>query len=224
MFAFGCLVADEDVYRAYALPRMLEVAEPDTLIIERRGATCMFRAYNDILAEAAQREDLEGVVLLHQDVEIIDPDFLFKLRRRFADPEAAIVGPIGGTGLRGMAWWECEAFYGGIHWDRGDDDLEKERFADPLDHDFERAGVPVDSVDGLMLVLSPWAARELRFDEDLGPGFHGYDTDICFQANEAGKKVYADRLEVIHHDSGEIVDVEGFVNAHVAFGRKWRTL
>ena len=41
----------------------------------------------------------------------------------------------------------------------------------------------VDMVDGYLLILSRWAINELRFDErDVGPGFHGYDADICFQA------------------------------------------
>ena len=38
------------------------------------------------------------------------------------------------------------------------------------------------------MVLSPWAVRELRFDESLGK-LHGYDFDICMQARAAGKKV-----------------------------------
>ena len=43
----------------------------------------------------------------------------------------------------------------------------------------------VETLDGFLLVLSPWAVRTLRFDESLGE-FHGYDLDFCLQVREAG--------------------------------------
>ena len=36
----------------------------------------------------------------------------------------------------------------------------------------------VDTVDGFVLALSPWAVRNVRFDESLGQ-LHGYDFDFC---------------------------------------------
>ena len=62
----------------------------------------------------------------------------------------------------------------------------------------------VDTIDGFMMTLSPWAVRELRFDEDLGQ-FHGYDFDICLQARAAGKKVVAEDIKVIHHKSLDLI-------------------
>ena len=38
-----------------------------------------------------------------------------------------------------------------------------------------------------MIVLSPWAVRNLSFDERVA-GRHGYDVDICLQARAAGKR------------------------------------
>ena len=49
----------------------------------------------------------------------------------------------------------------------------------------------VDSVYGLLLALSPWAVRNLRFDESLGPRY-GHDFDLCAQARAAGRKVRAE--------------------------------
>ncbi len=51
---------------------------------------------------------------------------------------------------------------------------------------FARTG-EVDSIDGFVMVLSPWAVRELRFDESLGK-IHGYDFDLCLQVRDAGTK------------------------------------
>ena len=44
----------------------------------------------------------------------------------------------------------------------------------------------VDTVDGFVLVLSPWAVRNLRFDESLGQ-LHGYDFDFCLQVARGGQ-------------------------------------
>ena len=43
----------------------------------------------------------------------------------------------------------------------------------------------VDTVDGFVLALSPWAVRNVRFDESLGQ-LHGYDFDFCLQVRAAG--------------------------------------
>ena len=45
----------------------------------------------------------------------------------------------------------------------------------------------VDSVDGFLMVLSPWAVRNLRFDEELTFGY-GFDFDFCQQARVAGRR------------------------------------
>jgi GT2 family glycosyltransferase len=75
-------------------------------------------------------------------------------------------------------------------------------------------------VDGFLLVLSPWAVRELRFDDELS-AFHGYDADLCFQARARGKRVVVDDLEVVHHSYGGIGDREAWISADLAFRRKW---
>ena len=56
----------------------------------------------------------------------------------------------------------------------------------------------VDTLDGFLLVLSPWAVRNIRFDEALGE-FHGYDLDFCLQVREAGRKVVTADFRAIHH-------------------------
>ena len=71
-------------------------------------------------------------------------------------------------------------------------------------------------------MLSPWAVRNLRFDESLG-SLHGYDVDFCLQARAAGRKV-VDRgpPRAIHNHSLELVsDPEGWVEAHIRVAEKW---
>jgi GT2 family glycosyltransferase len=79
----------------------------------------------------------------------------------------------------------------------------------------------VDTVDGLLLVLSPWAVRNLRFDESLGR-FHGYDLDFCLQARAAGRKVVTADLKIVHHHSLELLDdPEPWMDAYVRLIEKW---
>ena len=69
--------------------------------------------------------------------------------------------------------------------------------------------------------LSPWAVRNLRFDESLGQ-LHGYDLDFCLQVREAGRKVMTADFRAIHHHSLELVsDPEGWIEAHIKVADKW---
>jgi hypothetical protein len=79
----------------------------------------------------------------------------------------------------------------------------------------------VETVDGFVLVLAPWAVREIRFDESLG-NFHGYDFDFCLQVRAAGRKVVTADLRAIHHHSLDLVsEPERWVEAHIRVAEKW---
>ena len=71
-----------------------------------RSVGSIFRNYNLIIEQVADRDDLEALVLIHQDAEIVDPDFCAKVRAALADPEVAIVGCAGAVDVRSIAWWE----------------------------------------------------------------------------------------------------------------------
>jgi len=61
----------------------------------------------------------------------------------------------------------------------------------------------------------------LRFDESLGR-FHGYDFDFCLQVRDAGRKVLAADLKVIHHHSLELLtDPESWIEANIRLTEKW---
>jgi GT2 family glycosyltransferase len=106
-----------------------------------------------------------------------------------------------------LAWWEGQGF-GRV--------LESRGLVD-----FGGGAHDVDSVDGLLMVLSPWAVRTLRFDERSFHGFHGYDADICFQARAAGKRVVVEELAVVHHTKGGYGDLEAYRACDRAFAAKW---
>jgi hypothetical protein len=173
---------------------------------------------------ARDREDFEGVVIIHQDAEIVDPEFLPKIRAALSDPEVALVGCAGALDVRSIAWWE-----GSVTWAS-------------FTHRFEEFGggeipaltwypekIPayaetgeVDSIDGFVMAFSPWAVENLRFDESIGGVLHGYDFDICMQARAADKKVVTADLRAVHHHSLVLISgIETWIEAHMKLAEKW---
>jgi GT2 family glycosyltransferase len=216
VIVFGTGVTDEEAYRRWALPSIERVREPDSLVIAKRGAGSLQGAYNEILDEAATKDDLEAVVLLHQDVELVSTRFLARLRHVLSRDEVAVVGTVGARGVRTIAWWEHRVSFGRVGW--------PEVMPSGVVHGDVTSGVhAVDVVDGLLLVLSGWAARLLLFDPRFAP-MHGYDVDLCFAARAAGGLVVATDLDVVHHTDGVFKTAASrrdWVASYYAFHRKW---
>ena len=206
MIAFGCPITNGRLYENYAAPGIRLVAEPDSEVLAHQSGGSIFRAYNTLMDLAARREDLEALVLLHQDAELIDAGFCTKIREALRDPEVAIVGCAGALGVRNISWWE-----GMVTWASFSHRYEEMGGGEIPGLSWNLERVPsyattgeVDVIDGFIIVLSPWAVRELRFDESLGL-LHGYDLDICLQAKAAGKKVVATDFRAIHHHSLDLI-------------------
>ena len=106
MIAFGCSITDPAMYARCAEPGLRRTAEPGARIFANAAAGSLFRSYNLILDQAARLEDLEALVLVHQDAEIVDPGFCAKLRQAMGDPQAGVVGCVGAVDVRSIAWWE----------------------------------------------------------------------------------------------------------------------
>ena len=223
MIAFGCAIALPEVYDRCARRGIDSVAEPGSARLEYRALSSINRSYNLILDKAAAHDDLEALVLVHQDAEIVDPDFCRKVRQVLSDPEVGVAGCIGARGVRSIAWWE-----GSVSWasfihrygEFGGGDLPGFSWKAADAPPYARTG-EVDVVDGFLMVLSPWAVHNVRFDESLGR-LHGYDVDYCLQVRAAGRKVMTHDFRAIHNHSLELVsDPEGWVEAHMRLAEKW---
>lgn len=207
MIAYGICIGSEEKFQRFARPGLALCASPGAPIAESRDNKSIFTAYNEILDVFGSQPELEALVLMHEDVELRDPSFESNVRALLRDGDVAVAGAIGAVGVRKLAWWEGQGrgrclesrglidFGGGVH--------------------------AVDAVDGLLLVLSAWAVRNLRFDELLFHGFHGYDLDICFQARSAGRKVVTADFELMHHTKGGFGDEAAYQRADAVFQRKW---
>jgi hypothetical protein len=226
VIVFGSSIMVPEVYERHAAAGIRRVAEADTVVVANAGAGPVARSYNLILDHALAHDDLEAVVLLHQDAEIVDAGFCAKLRRAFSDPDVAVVGCVGAVGTRALSWWEGAVSWGGfvnslLDFEEGDMPV-LNWHGEELEPDIGTG--EVDTLDGFLMALSPWAARTLRFDETLAIQ-HGYDVDICLQARAAGKKVLVEDLHVVHHHPVVLVtNPETWMEAHAAVADKWDDL
>jgi hypothetical protein len=223
VIVFAASITDAEVYERAAAKGIRLAAEPDSEVLANSAAGSIFRSYNLIMDAVAERDDLEALVLIHQDAEIADPGFCAELRRRLADPDVGVVGCVGAIGVRSIAWWEGSVTWASFvhrYGELGGGDLPAFAWNGTKAPAYARLG-EVESVDGFVMALSPWTVRNVRFDESLGQ-LHGYDFDFCLQVREAGRKVVTADFKVVHHHSLDLIgDVETWIQAHMRIAEKW---
>jgi Glycosyltransferase like family len=223
MIVFGCSITSPDIYREAAEKGLSVVAEPDSAIIANAAAGSLMRSYNLVLDKVAAMDDVEALVLVHQDAELTDPDFCDRIRRALATPDVGVIGCVGALDVRNIAWWEGSVTWGSFthrYKEYGGGQIDAFTFADDNHPGYARVG-EVDTLDGFVLVLAPWTIHNIRFDETLGQ-LHGYDYDFCLQVREAGKKVMTADFKAIHHHSLELVSDEFvWIEAHKRVAEKW---
>lgn len=214
MFVVGGCVASPDAFENIAMRGIRASIDEDVVLVPQTDVASMAEGYNAILDEARSVDDLEGVVLLHEDVELRAEDLLGRLRRALADPKVGLIGVIGARGVRTLEWWTAERI-GRAAWNAGGG-IRAENFSPA------RWPADVDCVDGMFMVLSPWVARTLRFDTRY-EGFHAYDVDFAFTVRDAGKRVVVDAIDLHHHRDAlsPFADRLGFLGNDIRWRAKW---
>jgi hypothetical protein len=219
VIAFGSPVSGAEAFRRYAEPGIRLASEPDSELFAFAAVDPAPRTYNLILEAAAAREDLEALVLVHPHTEIVDPDLLSTIREALSDPEVAVVGCAGASAVSSMAWWEgaVTAAPGAQRYgEHGGGELPAFAWSEPAPPPAE-----VEVVDGQLFALSPWAVRNVRFDESLIFS-HGFDVDFSLQVRAAGRKLVVADLRAVHHRSLELVkDLDLWAEAHMRVAEKW---
>jgi hypothetical protein len=224
MIAFACAITEVTHYEDFAGAGISAAAEPDSPILVQMSPRTDFRTLNLLLERASEIENLEALVLVHEKAEIIDPRFCAKLRAALSDPRVGVVGAIGATGVRSIAWWDGRVSGGSSVY--RDTELHREEFPSLTwdgwnpHRELDPPG-EVDTVDGVLLCLSPWVVENVRFDEALGPRY-GPDFDLCCQVRAAGRRVITADLQVAHYyPLGVIEDPDTWLEAHIHAAEKW---
>jgi hypothetical protein len=173
--AYGVCVGSWEKLRRNVIPRT--EGRP---LFALSGQTQLTVAYNTILDAYRGRD---AVILLHDDLDMLDPDAEAKFLTALLDEDVALVGVCGGKGDKTLAWWESETV--------------GHQMTDSGLLDFGPREGDVAFIEGSIMVFSPWAVDNLRFDERY-PGFLGYD-DVCLTARAAGKRVTVVDVSTHHH-------------------------
>jgi Glycosyltransferase like family len=186
VIGYGCCVGSWDKFYKNVVPW---TGSKSTGVIALSGQTSICRAYNSIL-NAVSSMGLDAMVLLHDDLEIIDSYAETKFLAAVAEPDVALVGVIGGTpDPPSISWWETPTRVGHQMTDSG-----------LLDFGRPTGLADVLFIEGSIMVFSPWAIQNLRFDTRY-PGFLGYD-DICVTAKLIHKKrVVVTDVDTHHHST-----------------------
>lgn len=203
----SCVSGDGARFREVLLPTIRRVLGPADQVMDLPGEPGICQVYNRFIEVARTTPDCEALVLLHDDVEIIDPDFRSKVLAALRPEGVGLVGVIGASRIPSLAWWDSSRRSGLV--------FENRRLMDlgPRDAD-------VDVVDGLMLAIAPRAFRDFEFDHVTFPQFHGYDLDFALQLREAGLRVRLAPIDLFHR-TGPTSDLAAFHHASTALAAKW---
>lgn len=209
-FAYGCCVGSWERFTKNVVPHVPDgsplFSTPGNIGSRAIGIA---RAYNAILSIYPQYDDgtLEGLILLHDDLELTDPQAEEKFRRTLALPRVEVVGVAGGQG--GISWW--------------DHDPIGHQLTDTTLIDFGVREGDVRYLEGSVLVLSPWVIDNFSFDENF-EHWHGYE-EIATRVVESGRRAYVADVDTHHHTyPGRFrtpTSASEWVEADAYYHKKW---
>lgn len=163
------------------------------------------KAYNTIL-DAHRGKGFDAVVLLHDDLEITDPDAEEKFLKALIG-DVALAGVAGGGPV--LRWWDHS----------------------PVGHQMTDSGLidfgsrtgDVEMLEGSIVAFSPWAVEHLRIDERYTDFRSGWD-DVCLVARAAGKRCVVADVDTHHHSTVGFSSPEveaRFAESERIFAEKW---
>ena len=222
VIAFGSAITKPELYRRCAEPGLRVAAEAglrEMFAFESIGS--IFQSYNRVLdgRRGARRPRGAGAAAPgHRDRGL---RLLRQVREALREPDVGLAGCVGAIGVRSIAWWEGSVTLASfIHRypEHGGGDLPAFSWAWAEAPPYARLG-EVETLDGFLLVLSPWVVRNVRFDESLG-AFHGYDLDFSSPGPGGREEGRDGRPPAIHHHPLEsFSDPQEWIDAHVKVAR-----
>lgn len=155
-----------------------------------REAASMAAGYNEGMASS----DAKYKIYMHQDVFIINRDFLYRLLEIFQNPHIGMMGLIGAPKMpaNGIMWFEKRL---------------GEIYANNVYESFYRnlgaAAMPyqsVEAIDGLLMATQ----YDIPWREDLFKHWDFYDASQSFEYRRAGYEVVVPHMEQpwVMHDEG----------------------
>lgn len=153
-------------------------------------ATCMTAGYN----EGMRSSDAKYKIYLHQDVFIVNSNFLYELLHIFSDETIGMIGMVGSPHLpdSGVMWFGERV--GKLISNNG---YYSERVAFT---DIEMEYKEVEAIDGFLMATQ----YDIPWREDIFKKWDFYDVSQCIEFRKSGYKIVVPRMDEpwVIHDNG----------------------
>ena len=188
-----CSIDDAKHDRVVALYRRL-FADVAHEIVSIRNARSLAGAYNEAIANG--KGDI--MLLSHDDIDVLAPDFAARLSRQLRDFDA--VGVVGSARMDGPAvGWSGHPHLRG--WITHHAPAAAAWNVDVLDPHGVAGDIAI--LDGVLLAARREVFAAVPFDADTFDGFHVYDIDWSYRASRAGFRLgVAGELLLVHASRG----------------------
>lgn len=169
-------------------------------VLEIQGAVSIFSGYNEGMCAS----DAKYKIYMHQDVRMIDQNFLYIMLDKFQNPQVGMLGVVGSTRL-GVQPWQWDA---GVIVETRINRTYCQRFSN------EKIDKYVKQIDGLLMATQ----YDMAWRDDLFDGWDIYDCSQCCEFLKAGYKIIVPGQEnpICLHDCG-MIDLSGYDEARKKF-------
>jgi GT2 family glycosyltransferase len=209
-----CCISNEEQFNEFCAPSLLETSsalkkaglDPLEIITIKNGES-IFKGYNQGIRQAKSKIK----VFIHQDVDLLNSSWVFKLLNAFAsNPSYGLLGLTGTQKFQNKGFW----------WASGQQYVVGELFSglEKVNWVFRPLTklAPVECIDGFFMATN----REVMFDETL-EGFHLYDMDYCRTIARAGYKIGVIPHKAWHIGAIRKQDTQKYFDA---YNRKWNLI
>ena len=175
-------------------------------IIPIRDALYLTKAYNYAMNSSSAKYK----VYLHQDVLIINKNFINDILKVFNNVSIGVIGMCGTKSIpKSAVWWESTELVGKVY-ESHTGNLGLLKFNE-VEAEFDE----VEGIDGLIMATQydvPWR-------EDIFKGWHFYDMSQCVEFKKLGYKVVVPRQITpwCIHDCGIVNTMNGFEENRLIF-------
>ena len=176
--SFIIAINDEIVYKKceFHINNLLVPTDFQIEVIPIRNADYLTKAYNNCM----NNSDSKYKVYLHQDVFIINRNFIIDILKVFEKDSIGIIGMCGAKYVpENGIWWDSPEIVGKVY------ESHTGKMGLLNFNEIELEFDEVEVVDGLILVTQ----YDIPWREDIFKGWHFYDMSQCMEFKKLGYKV-----------------------------------
>ncbi len=208
------LCVNHELYTQEAIYYINNLTIPDGFtvdILTVLEASGMAAGYNEAMAQT----DAKYKVYLHQDVFIIEPDFIKHLVHLFQDPNIGMIGMVGSPKFpdHGIMWYGERI---GRIYSCNIDHVIDARF-DPVS-DPAKPYQEVEAIDGLLIATQ----YDVKWREDVFKKWDFYDVSQSFEFRKKGYQLVIPKMEKpwCIHDNG-MLSLTNYYNERLTFLKEY---